>query len=73
MKMKRLNSLQYEIEAQAYNHTYMTTFETDLSSPLDPGEFPPTPEPGPIPSPCILKFGSVSWENGKLSIPIEPC
>lgn len=73
MKMKRLDGLQYEIEAQAYNETYMASFETVISSPLDPGEFPPSPEPGPLPSPCILKFGSVTWENGKLSIPVDPC
>jgi hypothetical protein len=48
MKMKRLNSLQYEIEAQAYNETYMAAFETELLPPLDlpgdppdGGDFPP--------------------------------
>jgi hypothetical protein len=73
MKVKRLDSLQYEIEAQAYNETYMATFETEISSPYDPGTFPPTTEPGPTPSPCILTFGNVSWEDGKLNIPIDPC
>jgi hypothetical protein len=38
-----------------------------------PGEFPPTGEPGPTPSPCQLEFGSVTWENGKLNVPIAPC
>jgi hypothetical protein len=60
MKIKRLSNLHYEIEAQAYNETYMASFETELLPPLTdlpgdlpdgdgefpPGDFPPTGEPG---------------------------
>lgn len=73
-KLKRLDNLHYEVTAQAYNHAYMTAFETLLSDlpvpPTPPG--PPEP-PTPEPPQCKLEFGDVSHDGFVLRVPIEPC
>ena len=67
MSMTRQSDLLVEIEAQAYNATYMNAFETTIV-PGEP-EIPPTPGPPP----CILTIGTVDYQDGVLLIPIEPC
>lgn len=66
-KLKRLDNLIYEIEAQAYNETYMNAFETEIS-PVTPPVEPPIDPP-----PCTLTFGTVDYVDGSLVIPINPC
>jgi hypothetical protein len=66
-KIKRLDNLHYELTVQAYNETYMATFETDIA-PIQPPIDPPIDPP-----PCILSFGTITYENGALRIPIDPC
>lgn len=67
MKIQRRNDLQVELEVQAYNETFMATFETTIS----PGT-PPAP-PNPPTPPCVLTFGTVTYSEGTLTIPIPPC
>ena len=84
-KMTRRNDLHVEIEAQAYNVTYMDAFETDYVTP------PPTVCSIDADCPagyecidgvcvriliepvCRLDFGTLSYADGALTIPIEPC
>lgn len=66
--IERQSDLTVTITAQAYNHTYMSAFETVTSPPSDPPQPPPEE-----PMPCRLQFGNVSYENGTLLIPIPPC
>ncbi len=66
-KLHRLSDLQYEVEAQAYNPTYMDSFETDIA-PIDPID--PPPHDPPI---CPLAFGTVTFGNDTLTVPIDPC
>lgn len=70
MEIRRTPGLEVEIEAQAYNETYMATFETTPPSPPGPIETPPIE----LPPPCILGFDSaVTYEDGVLNIPIPQC
>lgn len=74
MKMERADNLHYELEVQAYNHSYMTAFETlieDLPNPPSPPS-PPGPPPEPPPQ-CILQFGTITYQDGVLDIPIPQC
>jgi hypothetical protein len=77
LSMRKLSNGQVAVEAQAYNHTAYTAFETVVAPPPDdPGpEIPPGPGPAPEPFPCILSFGSVTYDsgNGQLNVPIPPC
>jgi hypothetical protein len=72
MKIKRLGDLQVELEVQAYNETYMATFETLFGS-IDPiPTDPPDPVPVPIADPpFVLDFGDVTYTAGVLYIPVS--
>jgi hypothetical protein len=65
LKMERSDNLHYELEVQAYNHAYMESFEVELDAPVEPPE-----EPAPDPPQSILTFGTVTYENGVLGVPI---
>lgn len=67
--IERDSDLTVLITAQAYNHSYMTAFETVVSPPSGDPPSPPPEEP----QPCRLVFGDVKYENGTLLIPIPPC
>lgn len=67
MKMQRNGDLTYDIEAQAYNVEYMDSFETVIDAP------PPGGGGGGGGGGCELQFGTVTFENGTLNVPIEPC
>lgn len=81
LKMERSGGLHYALTVQAYNHDYMTSFEipySDLPTPPElpgPPEIPtpPEPPPGPPGPQCILTFGTVTYENGVMEIPIPQC
>jgi hypothetical protein len=74
LKMERSSKLHYELEVQAYPHEYMETFEQEFSSFPEPPDIPdPDHPPTDPPGPCILHFGSVSFANGVLDVPIEVC
>lgn len=72
--IERDDDLTYTITAQAYNETYMATFETTYEPP-DPGD--PFPDPGPgggdDPPPCVLQFGDIKHRDGVLLMRIEEC
>jgi hypothetical protein len=71
VKIKRLDDLEVEIEAQAYNPDYMAAFETIFGS-IDPIPTDP-PDPVPVPPsdpPFVLDFGAVSYSAGVLYIPV---
>lgn len=67
MKMERNGDLSYNIEAQAYNVEYMNSFETVIEAP------PPGGGGGGGGGGCELQFGTVTYADGVLSVPIEPC
>ena len=67
--IERGSDLTVEVTAQAYNHQYLTNFEIETAPPELPPEGPPEPEP----EPCRLRFGSVTYSNGTLLIPVPPC
>ncbi len=69
MELDRSDELVYTLTCQAYNETYMAAFEDE--TPLDPPD-PPMP-PSPDPLPCILQFGTITYADNLLSIPIDPC
>lgn len=80
-KIERLDDLQYEITCQAYNETYMETFETVVDPP-DPDTCPTgyvwdpillACVPVIIDPPCVLSFGTVTYSDGSMLIPIDPC
>lgn len=66
-KLQRKSDLTFDVEAQAYNETYMATFEEEIA-PVVVGVEPPIELP-----PCRPGFGTVTYENGILSIPVPPC
>lgn len=82
-KMKRLSDLKVELELQAYNETYMDTFESDIAlpTPVYCDANNPCPEGFicvggvcvPEPPPCRPGFGTVTYEDGMLRVPIDPC
>jgi hypothetical protein len=81
MKMERNNDLTYSLTVQAYNETYMASFETEYDPDDPPVDFPvdtdPSdprpPDPTPEPLPCILQFDTVEYLNGTLSVNIANC
>jgi hypothetical protein len=74
LDMDKSGGLEYELTLQAYNETYMAAFETLISTLPGPPPEPVPPEPpGPEPSPCTLQFGTISYVDGVLSIPVQPC
>ena len=76
ISIERQEDLKVKITAQAYNKTYMDSFEVDYDDvPGGPPENPPTPVPGPTPLPptCLLGFGSIEYTDGVLQIPIPEC
>lgn len=79
-KMKKIGNGLVEIQAQAYNHTAYTAFETVTiagtgSPPTEPGGGTSPPPPDPDPDPCVLTFGSITYDsaNGLINLPIPPC
>jgi hypothetical protein len=73
LKMEKADNLHYEITAQAYNETYMATFETLLSDIVgSPEAEVPTP-PSPDPPQCILDFGDITYTDGVLDIAVPEC
>lgn len=69
LTIEREDNLVVKITAQAYAKTYMDSFESGTPS-------TPTPEvpgPAPEPEPCLLGFGTVTYSDGVLRIPIPPC
>lgn len=79
-KIQRLDDLQYEITCQAYNETYMASFEETVS--ITPDTCPYGFQwddvllacvPIPIDPPCVLTFGTPSYVDGAMVIPIDPC
>lgn len=84
-KILRASNLVYEIEAQAYNEDYMATFEVDyVSTPPTSCSIDSDCPAGyecingvcvrvPPPPVCELTIGTVSYVDGFLTIPVEPC
>jgi len=76
MKMNRAENLIVELECQAYNETYMAAFETNFEDIIvDPpaGDIDPWQPPELDPPICELDFGTVTYENGILKVPIQAC
>jgi len=80
-KMERNNDLTYSLTVQAYNETYMASFETEYD-PLDPPvDFPPDlppddprpPDPTPEPVPCVLGLDSVTWADNVFTLRVGTC
>lgn len=67
MTMEREGDLQYKITAQAYNETYMETFEEVIEAP------PIIVVGGGDGNGCTLTLGTITEEDGIISVPIEPC
>jgi len=83
-KITRKEDLLVELECQAYNETYMNTFETDIVGPITPGVCTVNsdcPEGfmcvdgvcEPIPPECRPGFGAITLTNGTLNVTVPPC
>jgi hypothetical protein len=72
IQMKRLGNLHCELTVQAHHNAALLAFDEEFET--VPPEVPPNPPPTPPPpAPCVLEFGTVSWVNGLIEVPIEPC
>ncbi|HRJ90424.1 MAG TPA: hypothetical protein PLX39_17240 [Pyrinomonadaceae bacterium] len=69
IKIRRMSDLHVEITAQAHNNDDLDDFDVVGTGPVDD---PPVDDP-PIDPPCLLQFGSVTWSDGVMLIPIDPC
>jgi hypothetical protein len=65
-EMKRAGNLVYEIKAQAHNNDALADFDVVTVA-------PPPFDPPPDWEPCVLDFGTPSFADGNIVIPIEPC
>jgi len=84
-KIEAQGDLQYEIECQAYNETYMAAFETDITPPPDilcaiDSDCPEGYDcingvcvRQPIDPPCRISFGTITYSDGAITMVPEPC
>lgn len=80
LKMTKIAGGLVEVVAQAYNQTAYEAFETvsvaGTGSPATtPGTGGSPTNPPPEPIPCVLQFGSVTYDsaNGLINVPVPPC
>jgi hypothetical protein len=83
--MERQSDLTVEIRVQAYNETYMATFETEVVSPPPGSECTIDSQCPPgyicrngycipyIPPICVPVIGPITRVDGKYRVPIDPC
>src|SRR6185369_13314890 len=80
-KMERNNDLTYSLTVQAYNETYMASFENEYDPVDPPVDFPPDlppddprpPDPTPEPVPCVLGLDSVTWADNVFTLRVGTC